>query len=173
MVLGAVDNVFVYPTLDIKQLQNAIGHTISLWPIVVGRLCIIDNEHYSIELSDNPIPFTYVENDELERWPILPVAVGDRTILQPFVDSVPSEPTRDDPLVRFKVTRLVRSNEYVLGVSFYHMLGDADSYIHFLSDLSRFYQGLEPLSPKPSFERHLWIKKDAFRAIDSSLMPLL
>ncbi|CAF1338068.1 unnamed protein product [Rotaria sordida] len=173
MVLGAVDNVFVYPTLDIKQLQNAIGRTISLWPIVVGRLCITDNEHYSIELSDNPIPFTYVENDELERWPILPVAIDDRTILQSFVDSVPSEPTQDDPLVRFKVTRLVRSNEYVLGVSFYHMLGDADSYIHFLSDLSRFYQGLEPLSPKPSFERHLWIKKDAPRAIDSSLMPLL
>ncbi|CAF3570646.1 unnamed protein product [Rotaria sp. Silwood1] len=53
------------------------------------------------------------------------------------------------------------------------MLGDADSNIHFLTDLSRLYQNLEPLPPRPIFERHLWIKKDAPLAIDTSLMPLL
>ncbi|CAF3080957.1 unnamed protein product [Rotaria sp. Silwood2] len=173
MVLGAIDNVFVYPFLDINQLKHAISRTISRWPIVAGRLHITDNEHYLIELSDNPIPFTYIENEELERWPILPVVVDDQTILQPFVDSVPSEPTQDDPLVRFKVTCLIRSSEYVLGVSFYHMIGDADSNIHFLNDLSCLYQNLEPLSPGPIFERHLWIKKDANLTVDCCLMPLL
>jgi len=172
MVLGAVDNVFVYPSLDIDRLQNALSRTISLWPIVAGRLHVIDNEHYFIELSDNPIPFNYTENEELERWPIVPV-VAERATLQPFVDSVPAEPARDESLVRFKVTRLVRSSEYVLGVSFYHMIGDGDTYIHFLSDLSCLYQNLEPILPKPIFERHLWIKKDGSHTVDYSLMPLL
>lgn len=173
MVLGAVDNIFVYPSLDIDRLKTALSRTISRWPIVAGRIHVIDNEKYVIELSDKSIPFTYIENEGLEVWPVLPVVIDNRSIIEPFVDSVPSEVTADDPLVRFKVTRLIRSNEYVLGVSFYHMIGDADTYIHFLSDLSCIYQDLEPVMSEPIFERHVWCNDDENNTIDSSIMPLL
>ena len=173
MVLGAVDNIFVYPSLDIDRLKKTLSRTISRWPIVAGRVHVIDNEKYVIELSDKSIPFIYIENEEMEGWPVLPVVIDNRSMVEPFVESVPSEVTVDDPLVRFKVTRLVRSNEYILGVSFYHMIGDADTYIHFLSDLSCIYQDLQPTMPNPVFERHLWCKDDGNNTIDSSLMPLL
>jgi hypothetical protein len=59
------------------------------------------------------------------------------------------------PLLRFKITRLTRSEEYVLGVSFSHVVGDAASATLFLNDLSRLYQYLEPIAPRPVFERCL------------------
>ncbi|CAF0849344.1 unnamed protein product [Rotaria sp. Silwood1] len=77
----------------------------------------------------------------------------------------------DESLLRVKVTRLLRSNEYVLGTSFSHLVGDAASNIHFLNDLSRLYQGLEPLLPRPLFDRDLWTKDDADVSLLSNLKP--
>ena len=67
-----------------------------------------------------------------------------------------------------KVTRLLKSGEYVLGTSFNHMVGDANSNLHFLNDLSRAYQQREPLPPRCSFERHLLNKESR----DSLRYPL-
>ncbi len=67
MLLGAVGNVYVYHSFDTKQSKNAISRMISLWPIVAGRLRLIDNEHYSIKLTDNPIPFAYIASEKIER----------------------------------------------------------------------------------------------------------
>ncbi|CAF4260965.1 unnamed protein product, partial [Rotaria sordida] len=77
----------------------------------------------------------------------------------------------DESLLRIKVTRLLRSNEYVLGTSFSHLVGDAASNIHFLNDLSRFYQSLEPILPRPIFDRYLWTKDDADVSLLSNLKP--
>jgi predicted transcriptional regulator with HTH domain len=170
MVPVAVDNVFIYPFLDLNRLEKALRRTISDWPIVVGRLHIINNEDYFIELSDNGIPLTYIENDKIEEWPILPVVVEDESKLKPFIDSVPNEPNENESLVRLKLTHLIRSNEYILGVSFYHLIGDGDSLIHFLNDLSCFYQDIQPILPRPIFERHLWLNDNI---IDSSLLPMM
>jgi len=97
---------------------------------------------------------TYTENDQLKCWPDLPVVVDDMRILQPFIDSVQHKPERES-LVRFKITHLPLSSEYVLGTSFYHMIGDANTKIRFLNDLSRIYQHLEPVLPRPIFERKI------------------
>jgi hypothetical protein len=158
LIFGGIDNVFVYPTLDVDRLRNALSETLSFWPILTGRIIVNNDDEYIIECSDNSIPFTYIENDQLECWPDLPVVVDDIKILQPFIDSVQYKPSIE-PLLRFKLTHLLRSDEYVLGTSFSHMVGDADSTIHFLTDLSRIYQHLEPLPPRPIFER-LLLKKE-------------
>ena len=159
LIFGGIDNVFIYPSLDIDRFKQALSQTLSSWPILTGRVFVDDNEQYSIQFSDNSIPFTYIENDELEQWPDLPVVVDDATILQPFIDSVQYKP-EIEPLLRFKVTRLLRSGEYILGSSFCHMVGDADSNIHFLNDLSQMYQHLEPLRSPPIFERYSLQKED-------------
>ncbi|UJR38889.1 hypothetical protein I4U23_031557 [Adineta vaga] len=42
------------------------------------------------------------------------------------------------------------SNEYIIDTSTSHLVGDANSNIRFLNDLSQIYQHLEPLSPRKS-----------------------
>ena len=158
LIFFGIDNVFVYPSLDVDRLRDALRRTLSRWPILTGRV-LVDDDQYFIEFSDNSIPFTDVENNQLERWPDLPVLIDDMTILPPFIDSVQCKP-QIEPLLRLKVTRLLRSGEYVLGTSFNHMVGDANSNLHFLNDLSLIYQQHEPLPPSPIFERHLLNKED-------------
>ena len=160
LIFGNIENVFIYPSLDINRLQDALRSTLSFWPILTGRIIIENDDQYIIECSDNSIPFTYIENDQLKCWPDLPVVVDDTTILQPFIDSVQYKP-EIEPLLRFKITYLLLSGEYIFGTSFSHMIGDADSNLHFLSDLSRIYQHLEPLLPRPIFERQLLKKENA------------
>lgn len=94
--------------------------------------------------------------------------VFNTTLLQPFIDSIRYEP-EIEPLLRFKVTHLLLSDEYVLGTSFSRMVGDSDSNIHFLNDLSRIYQHFEPILPRPIFERPLLNKEDS----DDSSFPLV
>ncbi len=154
LIFGNIENVFVYPTLDVNRFRDALCQTLSYWPILIGHLLIDDNDQYIIECSDNSIPLTYIENNQLECWPDLPVVVDDMTILQPFIDSVQHKPERES-LLRFKITRLLLSGEYVLGTSFYHRTGDADTNIRFLNDLSRIYQHLKPVLPRPIFERQI------------------
>ncbi|CAF2372184.1 unnamed protein product [Rotaria sp. Silwood2] len=170
LIFESIDNIFVYPSLlDIDRLKKALSRTLSIWPILAGRV-IVNDDQYRIEFSDQSIPFTYTENDQLECWPNLPVVIDDATICEPFIDVVQYKPV-DEPLLRIKVTRLLRSNEYVFGTSFSHLVGDAASNIHFLNDLSRLYQDLEPLLPRPIFDRHLWTKEDADVSFLSNLKP--
>ncbi|CAF2095964.1 unnamed protein product [Rotaria magnacalcarata] len=70
LIFGGIDNVFVYPSLDVDRLRNALSRTLSFWPILTGRILVDHDDEYSIELSDKSIPFTYAENDELEQGPI-------------------------------------------------------------------------------------------------------
>ncbi|CAF4509056.1 unnamed protein product [Rotaria sp. Silwood2] len=168
LIFGGIDNVFVYPSLDVDRLRNALSRTLSFWPILTGRIFVDNDDQYFIKFTDDSIPFTYAENDQLEQWPDLPVVVDDMTLIQPFIDSVQYKP-EIEPLLRIKVTRLLHSDEYVLGTSFYHMVGDANSTFHFHNDLSQIYQNLETILPRPVFERHLLNKEDS----EFSLLPVL
>ncbi len=64
--------------------------------------------------------------------------------LLPFFDEVQSAKLicnhPDEPLLRLKVTHLVQSDEWVMGASWAHVLGDAYDCANFLHVLSRFYQ---------------------------------
>ena len=148
--------LFIHLLMSIDYRMLFVGHS-AVGQFLTGRV-LVDDDQYFIEFSDNSIPFTYAENDQLGRWPDLPVLIDDMTILPPFIDSVQYKPIVE-PLLRLKVTRLLKSDEYVLGTSFDHMVGDANPNLHFLSDLSRIYQQLEPLPPRPIFERHLLSKE--------------
>lgn len=173
-IASSINNVFVYPHgLNIEQLKDALGRTLSLWPLIAGRCLLIDKEHYFIEMSDNGIPISSIDNTELSKW-ILDCNVvrsNDDGELKAFLDEVPSEKLifhyPNEPLLRLKVTHLLQSDEWIMGASWAHVLGDAYVCANFLHALSRFYQQLEPLQPLPIFERRLWRREEA----DQSLLP--
>lgn len=175
-IVPRIDNIFVYPAeLDVDRFKDALSRTLSIWPLVVGRFISMEDGHYFIEMSDNGIPFTYTENNELEKWPHDNNVVIDiiKHSLEPFIDAAQTikllQGPNDEPLSRLKLTRIVKSNEWVLGTSWAHVLGDAASNLNFLNTISRLYQQLEPLEPLPIFERRLWREEEA----DLSLSPLL
>lgn len=175
-IIPCIDNVFVYPSdLDIDRLKEALGRTLSLWPLIAGRFLLIDDKRYVIEMSDNGIPISFVENTELTRWPLNLNVVLDTTEeqLEIFLDKVSTIKllygSLDEPLFRIKLTRLVQSGEWIMGTSWAHVLGDAFACMKFLNTFSRLYQQLEPLEPLPIFERRLWHEE----SIDQSLLPMM
>lgn len=177
LIAPRIDNVFVYPAeLDIERFKDALSRTLSIWPLVAGHFLKLDNDHYFIEMSDHGIPLTYIENIDLEKWSVNENIVIDliQNPLLPFIDGVQTmklmqNPPLEESLVRLQLTRIVQSNEWVLGTSWAHILGDAASNLRFLQTLSNFYQQLEPPTPLPIFERHLW-KEDE---VDQTILPLL
>lgn len=119
-----IDNIFVYPSqVDIHQLKQALSHTLSLWPLVAGRFLFVDDEHYVIEMSDQGIPFSVVNDTELLRWPLDHHVVLDSSEgrLQMFLDEVStSELYRgsiDEPLFRIRLTHLTQSGEWIMATS--------------------------------------------------------
>ena len=175
-IFASTDKVFIYPAeLDIDRFTDALSRTLSAWPIVAGRFLLLENEHYVIEMSDNPVPVTYAENKTLEAWPAHMSIVLElhQNPLVPFIDPVEIiklvSGSQDEPLFRLKLTRIVQSGEWVMGVSWAHVLGDAAALLNLLNTISRFYQNLEPLEPLPVFERRRWQEEEA----DQSLLPVM
>jgi len=171
-----INNVFVYPDeIKIDRFQDALSRTLSLWPLVAGRTVLENGDRYFIEMCDNSIPIAVVENNDLNEWPFNSDAVvelGNKVFLTliDFVDAKKlfKNSSEDEPLVRFKLTHIVQSNEWALGVSWYHPLGDAEPCLRFCNTLSRFYQQLEPLPPMPIFERRIWQADD----VKPSILPI-
>lgn len=151
LIFGNIENLFIYPNLDVEKFEKALGKTLSFWPILSGRISVT-NDEYFIECTDQSIPLTITENNQFKSWANHPVIIDDASIIQPFVDSVIGK-GEDEPLLRLKITHLIQSDEFIVGTSFCHMIGDADTKIRFLNDLSRIYQGLQPNLPRPIFER--------------------
>lgn len=175
-IIPRIDNIFIYDAdLDIDRLKEALGHALSAWPLVCGQFLIIDNEHYFIEMSDNAIPFSFIVNSELKGWFHDTNVVFDTKNgrLQPFLDEVKSEQLLQhlsyEPLFRLKLTHLIQSGEWIMGISWAHILGDAFACLHFLQTLSCFYQKLDLPKLVPIFERRLWHKEK----IDQLLLPTM
>ncbi|CAF1003782.1 unnamed protein product [Rotaria sordida] len=174
--MARIDNVFVYPSeININCFNEALSRTLSLWPLIAGRSYIDENEHYFIEMCDNPIPVTLINNYDLIQWPFDSHVIIDfyKNSLSTYIDEVQVtklfDNTQNEPLVRIKLTHIIQSNEWILGISWAHELGDAYSCLRFLNTLSRLYQQMEPIEPLPIFERRLW-KSDK---IDPSFLPLM
>jgi hypothetical protein len=178
-IFSRINNVFVYPSdLDVDRLNDTLGRALSLWPLVAGRFLIFDGNHYIIEMSDNAIPVSMVENTDLAKWPLDSNVMVESTHkpLQPFLDEVEVtkllSDSNDEPLFRLKLTRLVQSGELVLGVSWAHVLGDGAACSNFLSTISRLYQQMEPLEPFPVVERRLWREDEGDQSLVSMMKQL-
>jgi hypothetical protein len=174
--MARIDNVFVYPSeINVAHFKDALSRTLSLWPLIAGRSHLESNEHYIIEMSDNSIPITLINNYDLIKWSFDSNVIIDfyKNSLSEYIDEVQAtklfDNSQDEPLVRIKLTHIIQSNEWILGISWAHELGDADSCVKFLNTLSRLYQQIEPLEPLPIFKRRLW-KQDE---IDLSLLPTM
>ncbi|CAF4246063.1 unnamed protein product [Rotaria sp. Silwood2] len=173
---GQISHVFVYPSdLNIDRMKEALSDALSLWPLVAGRFLLLNNGHYVIEMSDNPIPFTFIENTDLSKWPHSSNVVLDmnQISLKPFLDEIDVTKlmggSKDEPLFRLKLTHMVQNNEWIMGISWSHILSDAAACLHFLNSVSQLYQQMELPKPTPIFERRLWHKNP----IDSSLLPMM
>ncbi|CAF2406904.1 unnamed protein product [Rotaria sp. Silwood2] len=178
-IMDRIDNVFVYPAnLNVNRFIEALGRTLCLWPFIAGRFLLLEGDRYVIEMSDNPIPVSVVENNDLLKWPFDSKVLVDLRYhtLEPFIDEVPIHKllcgSSEEPLVRFKFTRLVKSDEFVMGISWAHVLGDAASCLRFLTTISRLYQQLQPLEPFPIFERRLWTDNTVNRSLLNIMKPL-
>ncbi|CAF4216247.1 unnamed protein product, partial [Rotaria magnacalcarata] len=45
-VIARTDKIFVYPSeLNIEQFKDALSRTLSLWPLITGRLLLLDDNH--------------------------------------------------------------------------------------------------------------------------------
>ncbi|UJR11437.1 hypothetical protein I4U23_015617 [Adineta vaga] len=175
-IIARVDKVFVYPSeLNIDRFKDALARTLSIWPLIAGRFLLLDGDQYVIEMSDNPIPVTYADTNKLSAWPndLYIVSELHQNPLEPYIDEVQVAKlisgSLDEPLFRLKLTCLMQSGEWILGVSWAHILGDAGALFHYLGTISRIYQQLEPLEPMPIFERRLWLEDE----VDSSFLPLM
>ncbi|CAF4557157.1 unnamed protein product [Rotaria sp. Silwood2] len=49
LIFGGIDNVFVYPSLDVDRLRNALSRTLSFWPILTGRIFVDNDDQYFIK----------------------------------------------------------------------------------------------------------------------------
>ncbi|CAF4254142.1 unnamed protein product [Adineta steineri] len=174
--MARIDNVFVYPSeINIDRFKEALSRTLSLWPFIIGRSRLDTDEHYFIEMFDNPIPVVLFNDYESVKWPFDSNVIQDfyTNSLSTYLDEVRVtnlfDNTNDEPLVRLKLTHIIQSNEWKLGISWAHELGDAASCLNFSNTLSRLYQHMEPLESLPIFERRLW-KNDE---IDPSLLSTM
>jgi hypothetical protein len=174
--IARIDNVFVYPSeINIDQFREALSQTLSLWPFIAGRSRVENDVHYMIEMSDNFIPVTLIDDYHLVKWPFDSNVIIDfyKNSLSDYIDEVQVsklfDNSQDESLVRLKLTHIIQSNEWVLGVSWAHELGDAASCLHFLNTLSRLYQQMKPSEPLPIFERRLWRQDEA----DPTLLPIM
>ena len=175
-IIPQISHVFVYPYgWNVDRMTQALAQALSLWPLVAGRFLVLDDNHYAIEMSDNPIPVTVVDNTDLSKWPHGSNVVQDisKTSLKPFLDEIEvtklMHGSHDEPLFRLKLTRIVENDEWVMGVSWSHILGDAAACLHFLNTISLLYQQMALPEPAPIFERRLWA--DGYT--DSSLLPMM
>ncbi|CAF1408597.1 unnamed protein product [Adineta steineri] len=174
--MARIDNVFVYPSeINIDRFKEALSRALSLWPFITGRSRLDTNEQYFIEMSDNPIPVVLFNDYDSVKWPFDSNVIRDfyTNSLSTYLDEVRVtnlfDNTNDEPLVRLKLTHIIQSNEWILGISWAHELGDAASCLNFSNTLSRLYQHMEPLEPLPIFERRLWKNNE----IDSSLLSTM
>jgi len=174
--MARIDNVFVYPSeINVDRFTDALSRTLSLWPLIAGRSRLEFGKHYIIEMSDKSIPMTLITNYDLVKWPFDSNVIIDfyKHSLSTYIDEVQVtnlfDNSQDEPLIRIKLTHIMQSNEWILGISWAHELGDAASCVNFFNTLSRLYQQMEPLEPLPIFERRLW-KQDE---IDSSLLSMM
>lgn len=175
-IISQISHVFVYPSnLNVHCIKQALADALSKWPIVAGRFLLLNDDHYVIEMSDNHIPVTLVNNTHLPKWPYGSNVVLDtrQPILKPFLDEIDvtklMHGSQDEPLFRLKLTHIVQNGEWVMGVTWSHILGDAAACLHFLQTLSRLYQQMNPPEPTPIFERRLWHNDP----IDPSILPMM
>jgi hypothetical protein len=175
-ITARIDNVFVYPCeIKLDQLKEALSRTLSLWPLVAGRTVLENDQHYFIEMCNNPIPIRFVINNDLKEWPLDSnvVVEADNKLFFTFIDQIQvancfNNSSSDEPLVRLKLSHIVQSDEWILGISWYHPLGDAAACLHFSNTLSRFYQQMEPIQPLPIFQRRLWQEDQ----VNQSILPI-
>ncbi|CAF1446706.1 unnamed protein product [Rotaria sp. Silwood1] len=174
--MARIDNVFVYPSeIKIDCFNEALSRTLSLWPLIAGRSYLDDNKDYFIEMCDNPIPVTLTKNYDLVQWPFDSNVIIDfyKHSLSIYIDEVQVtklfDNTQNEPLVRIKLTHIIQSNEWILGISWIHELGDAYSCLQFLHTLSHLYQRMEPCELTLIFERRLWKSDEVY----PSFLPLM
>ncbi|CAL1696590.1 unnamed protein product [Somion occarium] len=144
--------------IDTNRFCNALSKTLGRFPHAAGRLQR-NGDDWKINLTNSSVPVTVTE--DTDRDEVIPTEHRHRVVhgdLQAFQVPVSLEGAimgEDVPLVTFKLTKMKKTGETVLGISWNHVLGDATTLTNLLQTLSQYYQGLPP-PPAPTFYRRRW-----------------
>ncbi|CAL1696488.1 unnamed protein product [Somion occarium] len=151
----------VFPgDVDPVRFRQALAKTLARFPHAAGRLRH-DEQGWRIDLTNSPVPVEVVE--DRKRDEILPSDIRHSVVhksedVQNFHIPVSLEGAvmgEDVPLITFKLTKLTKTGETVLGLSWNHVLGDATTLKILMQTLSQYYQGLPP-PPSPTFHKRTW-----------------
>ncbi|KAK7694407.1 hypothetical protein QCA50_001593 [Cerrena zonata] len=144
------------------KFQSALSKTLANFPHAAGRLKH-DEQGWkaSIVLTNSPVSIEIV--DEHDRDEVLSSNLRGSVLqksedLLPFITPVSLEGAvtgQDVPLITFKLTKLSKTGETVIGISWNHILGDATTLKLFMTTLSQYYQDLAP-PDAPTFHKRSW-----------------
>lgn len=198
--------------IDLDRWNVALSRTLNKFPPVAGRLrkakdVVGVKGGIYIQLTNDGIPVTVVDDFETSSWPftnvggsacfthqmntdyseVLPSAEG-------WTSNIPTSSVidQDEPLVRFKLTRLHKTGELVYTCSWLHalgkpgppsllcilytqlQLGDGATNILFLIYLAHFYRGSDTGHlPSPSFQKPFFPPPPSDPASRDMHLPLM
>ncbi|KAJ7582504.1 hypothetical protein C8J56DRAFT_1055565 [Mycena floridula] len=133
--LTFIKNVHVVPSrLDMKRFENALSAAATLYPHTLGRLRC-EKGSWKITLTDSPIPLLVSLGQQTPKL--------DHSVIQEdldlFLPNSQSPVNSDEPLLLVRATLF--ESQTIIGVSWYHALGDAITLWRFMHLVSQFYQG--------------------------------
>ncbi|KAJ7612613.1 hypothetical protein FB45DRAFT_874829 [Roridomyces roridus] len=143
---------------DDKRLIAALRSTLDYYPSAAARLRIKGDDWW-LDAGKRGIPVRFQTTEEpLNHQPdlsVIPTEIIDPLAIALDVSGA-VESDGAEPLVQIKVTYCSKTDESAIGLSYSHMLatGDAHSILQFLSVWSQYYQGKEPLSSRPTYEKY-------------------
>ncbi|TDL15525.1 hypothetical protein BD410DRAFT_808852 [Rickenella mellea] len=171
--------VWVLPTfIDITRHNEALSKTLQKFPPVAGRLRKLPDTDRAkgsiyIQLTNSAIPVSVVENYDGTRVNLDNAIVPSTA---EWTDSFPGNEIleKDEPLLRFRFTKINKTGQMAYGLAWSHALGDGFILNLFLQYISHFYRGLDASSlPRPSFEKVFFPAPPSDTSAAKRFLPLM
>lgn len=171
---------WVLPTsIDFERYKQALAQTLSVFPPVAGRLCKKPDTEATkgdiyIELNNKGIPVSVVDDYDTERFPMVNVLVHPEE-MEPWIDPIPMETINtDEPLVRFKFTKLHKTGQTIYIICWLHALGDGYTANLFLTYIAHFYRRASTSSlPLPAITKVFFPPPPSDQALADKILPLM
>ncbi|CAL1709917.1 unnamed protein product [Somion occarium] len=175
-----MQGLWVLPTfIDIEQWKQALAKTLSIFPPAAGRLrkkpdTASGKGDIYLELNNNGITVSLVDDYTTERFPMVNVVVHPEE-MEPWIDQIPQETIdSDEPLLRFKFTRLHKTGQMIYTAAWLHALGDGFTMNLFMRYLAHFYRGESTSSlPLPAITKVFLPPPPSDPALADKILPLM
>ncbi|KAJ7122980.1 hypothetical protein C8R44DRAFT_785106 [Mycena epipterygia] len=175
-----MDGLFILPEfIDIERWNDSLAKALALFPPVAGRLRTSPSNAGKkggvyLQLTNSGIPVSVVDDYETTEFPLDSVVVPPESAA-PWMDPIPVLQVldQDEPLVRFRFTRLHKTGEMVYAISWLHALGDGNTVHLFLSHIANFYRKSGDYLPVPNFQKVFFDPPPTDPAVAAKFHPLM